>query len=157
MVRLLEMKTFLCFHFSKLKLQEKWLGGLAPPFAPKKYKFWRNITIQQPEHCNISVLFFAFGRLCNLIAKHYGKSIVANLYFHISFYCFIIAVILYIYEVAVCTGTVCRVWFAVRTVGVFLTIVEEIFVSIDFYNLTLNKTVYVPRPTHSSIGFVIVQ
>ena len=42
---------------------------------------------------------------------------------------------------AVCTGTVCRVWFAVRTtVRVFLTIVEEIFVSIDFYNLTLNKT-----------------
>ena len=47
--------------------------------------------------------------------------------------------------------------FSDYVVGVFLTIVEEIFVSIDFYNLTLNRTVYVPRLTHSSFGFVIVQ
>ena len=40
--------------------------------------------------------------------------------------------------VAIRTGTVRRVWFAVRTaVGIFLAIVGEIFVSFDFYNLIL--------------------
>ena len=34
MVPLLEMKTFLCFHFLKLKLQEKLLGGGASPPSP---------------------------------------------------------------------------------------------------------------------------
>ena len=40
--------------------------------------------------------------------------------------------------VAIRTGTVRRVWFAIRTaVGIFLAIVGEIFVFFDFYNLTL--------------------
>ena len=40
--------------------------------------------------------------------------------------------------VAIRTGTVRRVWFAVRTaVGIFLAIVGEIFVFFDFYNLIL--------------------
>ena len=42
--------------------------------------------------------------------------------------------------VAIRTGTVRRVWFAIRTaVGIFLAIVGEIFVFFDFYNLTLVK------------------
>ena len=42
--------------------------------------------------------------------------------------------------VAIRTGTVRRVWFAIRTaVGIFLAIVGEIFVFFDFYNLTLIK------------------
>ena len=39
---------------------------------------------------------------------------------------------------AIRTGTVRRVWFAIRTaMGIFLAIVGEIFVFFDFYNLTL--------------------
>ena len=42
--------------------------------------------------------------------------------------------------VAIRTGTVRRVWFAIRTaVGIFLAIVGEIFVFFDFYNLTFVK------------------
>ena len=42
--------------------------------------------------------------------------------------------------VAIRTGTARRVWFAIRTaMGIFLAIVGEIFVSFDFYNLTLIK------------------
>ena len=42
------------------------------------------------------------------------------------------------YAVAIRTGTIRRVWFAIRTaVGIFLAIVREIFVFFDFYNLTL--------------------
>ena len=44
----------------------------------------------------------------------------------------------FIFAVAIRTGTVRRVWFAIRTaVGIFLAIVGEIFVCFDFYNLTL--------------------
>ena len=40
--------------------------------------------------------------------------------------------------VAIRTGTVRRVWFAIRTaMEIFLAIVGEIFVFFDFYNLTL--------------------
>ena len=39
---------------------------------------------------------------------------------------------------AIRTGTVRRVWFAIRTaMGIFLPIVGEIFVFFDFYNLTI--------------------
>ena len=39
---------------------------------------------------------------------------------------------------AIRTGTVRRVWFAIRTaMEIFLAIVGEIFVFFDFYNLTL--------------------
>ena len=42
--------------------------------------------------------------------------------------------------VAFRTGTVRRVWFAIRTaLGIFLAIVEEIFAFFDFYNITLVK------------------
>ena len=42
--------------------------------------------------------------------------------------------------VAIRTGTVRRVWFAIRTaMGIFLAIIGEIFVFFDFYNLTLVK------------------
>ena len=42
--------------------------------------------------------------------------------------------------VAIRTGTIRRVWFAIRTaVGIFLAIVGEIFVFFDFYNLTFVK------------------
>ena len=42
--------------------------------------------------------------------------------------------------VAIRTGTVRRVWFAIRTaVEIFLAIVGEIFVFFDFYNLTFVK------------------
>ena len=41
---------------------------------------------------------------------------------------------------AIRTGTVRRVWFAIRTaVGIFLAIVEDIFASFDLDNLTLIK------------------
>ena len=41
---------------------------------------------------------------------------------------------------AIRTGTVRRVRFAIRTaMGIFLAIVEEIFVFFDFYNLTSVK------------------
>ena len=44
----------------------------------------------------------------------------------------------YSYAVAIRTGTVRRVWFAIRiAMGIFLAIVGEIFVFFDFYNLTL--------------------
>ena len=44
------------------------------------------------------------------------------------------------FAVAIRTGTVRRVWFAIRTaVGIFLAIVGEIFVFFDFYNLTFVK------------------
>ena len=44
------------------------------------------------------------------------------------------------YAVAIRTGTVRRVWFAIRTaMGIFLAIVGEIFVFSDFYNLTFVK------------------
>ena len=43
-----------------------------------------------------------------------------------------------LHAVAIRTGTVRRVWFAVRTaVRIFLAIVGEIFVFFDFYNLIL--------------------
>ena len=42
--------------------------------------------------------------------------------------------------VAIRTGTVRRVWFAIHTaVGIFLAIIGEIFVFFDFYNLTFVK------------------
>ena len=42
--------------------------------------------------------------------------------------------------VAIRTGTIRRVWFAIRTaVGIFLAIVGEIVVFFDFYNLTFVK------------------
>ena len=42
--------------------------------------------------------------------------------------------------VAIRTGTVRRVWIAIRTaMGIFLAIVREIFVFFDFYNLTFVK------------------
>ena len=42
--------------------------------------------------------------------------------------------------VAIRTGTVRRVWFAIRTaMGIFLAIVGEILVFFDFYNITLVK------------------
>ena len=42
--------------------------------------------------------------------------------------------------VAIRTGTVRRVWFAIRTaMGIFIAIVGEILVFFDFYNLTLVK------------------
>ena len=44
------------------------------------------------------------------------------------------------FAVAIRTGTVRRVWFAIRTaMGIFLAIVGGIFVFFDFYNLTLVK------------------
>ena len=44
----------------------------------------------------------------------------------------------YMIAVAIRTGTVRRVWFAIRTaMEIFLAIVGEIFVFFDFYNLTL--------------------
>ena len=44
------------------------------------------------------------------------------------------------FAVAIRTGTVRRVWFAIRTaMGIFLAIDGEIFVFFDFYNLTLVK------------------
>ena len=44
------------------------------------------------------------------------------------------------YAVAIRTGTVRRVWFAIRTaMGIFLANVGEIFVFFDFYNLTSIK------------------
>ena len=48
--------------------------------------------------------------------------------------------LLFTFAVAIRTGTVRRVWFAIRTaVGIFLAIVGEIFVFFDFYNLTFVK------------------
>ena len=42
--------------------------------------------------------------------------------------------------VAIRTGTVRRVWFAIRTaMGIFLAIVGEIFVFFDFYNTVAHK------------------
>ena len=47
---------------------------------------------------------------------------------------------IYIIAVAIRTGTVRRVWFAIRTaMGIFLAIVGEIFVFFDLYNLTFVK------------------
>ena len=51
---------------------------------------------------------------------------------------FIALVTISYFAVAIRTGTVRRVWFAIRTaMGIFLAIVGEIFVFFDFYNLTL--------------------
>ena len=65
---------------------------------------------------------------------------VSGWHWHSGSYARLENTLVFSFAVAICTGKVRRVWFAIRTaVGIFLAIVGEIFVFFDFYNLTLIK------------------
>ena len=66
MVPLLQMKTFLCFHFLKLKLQEKLLGGLRPPSPPPLVSATASNQELLPLHKYLDTNFFLqTDRLCS--------------------------------------------------------------------------------------------
>ena len=71
------------------------------------------------------------------MAKNFSENAV---YLHSSYVHWVLNRGINMFAVAIRTGTVRRVWFAIRTaVGIFLAIVVEIFVFFDFYNLTFVK------------------